>query len=196
MQPIIIDNFLTEEELNFYADSAKKQFFLYSDNTGKVDNVGGFSDNNTHEHPLFVHSAVFEGNIDSDYFKPLIPLVEKFANKVGKSGTLYRARVNLSLPFAGYPEGKYVGPHYDAKHLKSMNCIYYLNDADGDTIFFESEERDENGNFKIAQTVTPKKNRLVMYDGDTMHSNFPPRTSKERWVINLIFIPGGYERNE
>ena len=59
-------------------------------------------------------------------------------------------------------------------------CLYYVCDSDGDTILF-----DDNGN--EIQRVTPKKGRIVFFDGLIKHCSSSP-TKTHRAVVNFDFI--------
>ena len=55
-------------------------------------------------------------------------------------------------------------------------CIRDRNDSDGDTVFFEKE--------KVIKKVTPKKGRIVLFDGETLHSGGFP-TDNPRCIVNF-----------
>ena len=62
-------------------------------------------------------------------------------------------------------------PHYTG--------IYYVNDCDGDTFLFD-------GTKEIAK-ISPKKGRIVIFDGKTLHAGSHPYLSDFRMVINFNF---------
>ena len=68
----------------------------------------------------------------------------------------------------------YYAPHTDRPE-EHLGLIYYVNDSDGDTIFFE--------NNKELQRVTPKKGRIVLFDGNTLHAGGLP-TNNPRCIVN------------
>lgn len=68
----------------------------------------------------------------------------------------------------------YYAPHTDRPE-EHLGLIYYVNDSDGDTIFFE--------NNKELQRVTPKKGRIVLFDGNTLHAGGFP-TNNPRCIVN------------
>ena len=57
-------------------------------------------------------------------------------------------------------------------------CLYYVNDSDGDTVFF-----DDNGN-EIHRN-TPKKNTAVIFDGSIKHCSSTP--TGFRCIVNFNF---------
>jgi hypothetical protein len=89
-------------------------------------------------------------------------------------------------------------PHVDWDN-SHMTALYYVNDADGDTIFYK-EKRDPNleissykwsegRKFNIDRTVTPKADRMVIFDGSIYHSSTSPSQSDYRIVLNFNFLP-------
>ena len=74
-------------------------------------------------------------------------------------------------------------PHIPKSH-NDLNyphwvCLYYVNDADGDTIFYNDDENE-------IKRVSPKKGRIAFFDGSIKHSAGIP-TTNERIVINICF---------
>ena len=73
---------------------------------------------------------------------------------------------------------KYNNKHVDTT-IPHVVVLYYVNDSDGDTHLFNGVD--------IIKTVTPKKNRVVIFDGSIYHSSGSPTTNK-RCVINFNII--------
>ena len=72
----------------------------------------------------------------------------------------------------GIPEG----------HFAAV-CLYYIDDSDGDTFFFDEE-------WDIIQRVTPKAGRMVLFDNDVYHASSPPQKHPGRLVLNTnVFLP-------
>lgn len=90
-----------------------------------------------------------------------------------------RVTINFLVP---HPEFKkqHHSPHIDIDGTPHEVFLLYLNDSDGDTFFFE--------NNKILQTVKPKRNRLVLFDGSILHASSSPIKSNKRQVINVDFL--------
>ena len=78
-----------------------------------------------------------------------------------------------------HDENKFNNPHVDS-FIKHKVCIVYLNDSDGDTFIFD--------NFKnIIKRVTPKKGRVLIMNGNLIHTSSHPIKSKFRIVLNINF---------
>ena len=85
-----------------------------------------------------------------------------------------QARVFLQLPRGNTNPQP---PHVDRKEPHFV-CLYYVNDSEGDTIFYNNKE--------ITQKVSPKKGRIIFFNGSIKHSGSHPST-KTRTVININF---------
>jgi hypothetical protein len=84
--------------------------------------------------------------------------------------------------------------------------LYYVNDADGETILFDKtidDIQDENDmylcerhEFNVVNKITPKQGRILLFDGKTYHSASSPTTGI-RCIITLDlygeFVDGSYK---
>jgi hypothetical protein len=55
--------------------------------------------------------------------------------------------------------------------------LYYVNDADGDTVFFNEKN-------EIIKSVSPKRGRVVAFDGSIYHGGGVPKNGP-RCAINF-----------
>ena len=74
-------------------------------------------------------------------------------------------------------------PHTDMQNTKDPHrphkvILFYLNVSDGDTYFYDKEH-------KIIDSVTPKENRAVLFDGSILHSSSKPIEFARRIVLNI-----------
>ena len=88
--------------------------------------------------------------------------------------------INFTRIFLQLPSNinYYSKPHVDMSQ-PHLVCLYYVNDSDGDTIFF-----DDNG--KEIKRASPKKGRVVLFDGSIYHSAGIPQNN-HRAIINFCF---------
>lgn len=70
---------------------------------------------------------------------------------------------------------KHYAPHTDLNIAHTV-MIYYVNDADGDTVLF-------NDHGDIIQSVTPKKGRVLAFDGSIIHGGGIPKKGP-RCIVN------------
>tara|TARA_B100001250_G_C19684468_1_gene737376 strand:+ start:491 stop:811 length:321 start_codon:yes stop_codon:yes gene_type:complete len=84
----------------------------------------------------------------------------------------------------------YNPPHFDpippdlsSTNQKMIIFLYYVNESDGDTFFFK-DYLDVN----IEKRISPKKGRVVLFDGEHCHASSPPQQTKSRCVINANIL--------
>jgi hypothetical protein len=105
-------------------------------------------------------------------------------------------RANLTL---ANPSSKLENhmPHIDS-FFPHWNAIYYVNDSDGDTIIFNETndtyhsgqtdiDKSLSGKFTIKRRVTPKKGKVLIFEGKYYHTSSWPTVNKCRSVINMNF---------
>jgi hypothetical protein len=72
-------------------------------------------------------------------------------------------------------------PHIDMDLIPHKVILFYLNESDGDTYFYDKEH-------KIIDSVTPKENRAVFFDGSLLHSSSKPVEFTKRIVLNINLV--------
>lgn len=99
--------------------------------------------------------------------------------------SILRMKMNFNYPLVGTKEFTHGIPHVDLPTEKDYTtAIYYVTDADGDTILFNKKNGYE-GPLKIKERITPKKGRIVLFEGNTLHAACPPISNKPRIVVNI-----------
>jgi hypothetical protein len=101
--------------------------------------------------------------------------------------------------FMHFPLAVELRKEYDNIHIDLMTphtvCLYYVNDSDGDTFIFDKTSLDIQGRrdifertkFNVLKRVTPKKGRVVLFNGNRYHSSSGP-TKDVRCIINFDII--------
>ena len=82
-------------------------------------------------------------------------------------------------------------PHIDFS-FPNISTVYYVNDSDGDTIFYNEKAKQYDdikafSKLNEVERVSPKANRLVVFEGDTIHTGSSPNKHKNRIIINSNF---------
>lgn len=104
-----------------------------------------------------------------------------------------RTKVNMAFKQDESYKNKIQTPHSDQSDqgYEWVTGIYYVNDSDGDTLIFNEEESDldENGNnnLTILEKISPKKGRLVLFNGKKIHVGSHPTEHNNRIVINFNY---------
>lgn len=96
-------------------------------------------------------------------------------------------RIKLARAFLQTPSPGLINndPHVDG-HYPHTVLLYYVNDTDGDTVFFDPEDKT-----KIIERVTPKRGRVLLFDGSMYHASCPP-SSGFRAVVNFNIVSPEY----
>jgi hypothetical protein len=178
----VVDNFLPpayEDAIEGVLLSADFPWYL----NARTSVVNYYEDGKTADAPQFTHGFYDNNQIWSAHFN-LVSILEQRLAAAKNMNTMdpLRIKANLNTPFNNYPEGYHYPIHTDFPNMEGyITCIYYVNDSDGDTLFFKPD-----GKTEIAR-VTPKKGRFVYFDGSIPHSGHPPKIHSYRCLINLNF---------
>ena len=115
-----------------------------------------------------------------DIFKPYSHIFLEVVYRLGNALDMAIEGIMQSRIFVHLPSPN---PGLDEKHIDTPDdhyvCLYYINDSEGDTIIF-----DDNG--EEIQRVTPKKGRIVFFEGSMYHCSSRPET-KTRAILNFNF---------
>jgi len=125
----------------------------------------------------------------------LVPILFFYCEKAGIPFTnLMRVRIGM---FARGPsDALHHNPHVDF-HEPHRTALYYVNDCDGDTFVFnetyeqvgphQAPAHVNQGKFTIADRISPKKGRMVSFDGRHYHASMHPTASTSRIVVTFNF---------
>ena len=86
-------------------------------------------------------------------------------------------RIFIIMPYDTQLE--HYSPHIDLP-FDHLVVLYYVNDADGDTVFFNEKN-------EIIKSVSPKRGRVVAFDGSIYHGGGIPK-SGPRCAINFDIL--------
>ena len=158
---------------------------------------GGVSED---ERPAFSHNFIRAGEVNTaaEHLKLLEILVEPCLKKVNEeTNTMGDYSIIQSRTFLQLPLSTVDGGEYDAHHVDLLQehvvFLYYVCDADGDTVLFEnmySEETPETptlDQLKEKTRVTPKQGRVVIFDGGYWHTATQP-SKNVRCIINTDVV--------
>jgi len=144
----------------------------------------------------FSHRIIEDGQIISPAYGSLfkcclINILDRVDLKLDR---ICRCRTNLEI----IKPTKYEHtPHIDEER-DHWSAILYMNDSDGDTIFYNQRFEREKGlewgeymntidKFTIEHTVSPVANKAVLFDGMQYHSSFTPVNTHRRVIVNFNF---------
>jgi hypothetical protein len=166
----IIDNCIPIKQQDLIINELlKTKFFpwFYCDDTTQRDKES------SQHRPALSHYFVINKK-HSKYLKLASSIVIPFTNN-----PIVQSRAFLQFPL----NLKLIGSEYDTPHtdlsVPHTVYLYYVIDADGDTLIFE--------NSKIIKRVSPKKGRLLIFDGEIWHTAQQPQKGI-RCIINSDVI--------
>ena len=184
----VFDNFIPEryESLidNLLFNNTK--WYHVPDITVNKDHLSQ-ADENYIPRPGSSASFIKDGNVinNFDFIYPMIMIAAE------KAGINYN-QVAQSRAFMQYPiitNGTLDPAHVDL-HIPHTVVLYYVNDSEAQTIIYDKKD-DGYGddylydaeNYNILEKVTPKKGRVVVFDGQYYHTAEQP-TKGMRCIIN------------
>lgn len=194
--PIVIDNFLDEEDQEFLLEILKAEG-LWSFRPHSVD-PAICNDVFPADRHIFSYYFIQGGQPLNKNVKIVDYILFKFLE-----GTDYvvnyveRAQANFDTPDK---TSSLRTPHTDMtipenvalpKGSKFISLLYYVNTADGNTVLFDKKtniftQLDEMP--KVLMEVTPKQGQLFIFDSTYYHCNWTPVDSEYRMVININLL--------
>ncbi len=163
--------------------------------TGKGSNFENYS---------FPAKVILENEINVEILKLIDVITENTMLKINeKFLQKYRIKINKTFPCTFDSKDEYRLLHVD-RNESHIVIIYYINDSDGDTMIYEDNDNKhlnklgkeiDFNNFKLIKKITPKKGRVVVFDGNLWHyGKFP--TKGERNVINMNVVIENKNKNK
>jgi hypothetical protein len=188
----IIDNVISKrfaDEIELFCKNNLQWNYLKTTSYDDPIKQKAFIDSNTFDRGQFFCTLFNkEDSRFSHYFlntlKPLIWTVQDKHPEMVING-IERIKVNMLLQQDNFPENHYNIPHHDSTE-PNYSMLYYVNDSDGDTVFFNEFYGDDIKTLNVLQKVKPKKNTVVIFDSRRIHASSNPKITPERYVINFV----------
>jgi hypothetical protein len=171
---IKIENFLPKK----FHDEIKNFLFSYDFNWHFLNSVT-FKNTKNKNSFGFSHE-VFQKyeNYQSEYFNFFWPITYQIPSK--NEIEIIRIRIGMQTKLS-INENLIDDPHVDF-NFSHKTLLYYVNDSDGDTIFYS-----KNNFNKIIFQNTPKENTAIIFDGLIYHSSSHPTNTSARIAININY---------
>ena len=196
--PIILDDIIEEELQNQIEDA-----MFYCNWKFLMDNTYGNNPKSMGmKYKKFLNPFEFDispsitSNLQTDQktFKLFYPIIEKTCNHVKFNlESIHRCSAGIQGVQVIRKESKVCNIHVNQKQ-PHLVLLYYVNDADGETILFDKTINDieddnmryldERHQFNVVNKIMPKKGRILLFDGTTYHSASSPTTGM-RCIITL-----------
>ena len=188
---IIIDDFIEKD----YQEKIKVALLGAEDHRGLqfpwyyIEDVTAAGDDDSQHRPGLGHVYVeFDDEspcyVVSDYHELFIPMLQRVGFKFGLSDVkVLQGRSFLQFPVN--TDGTIDSPHIDIiGSIDYIVALYYVCDSDGDTVIYKEREENPEGKYTVKERVTPKKGRLVIFDGALYHAAEQPINSNTRCIVN------------
>ena len=118
----------------------------------------------------------------TDITKLIIPMTYFVQDEIGgPNNRLERCRLDMTVANGVKVRHQ---PHQDLEH-EHTTAIYYVSDSDGDTLVYN--EKEPSDEYTIMESITPKKNRLIIFDGLHFHTGHSPMEHPSRILVNMNF---------
>ncbi|MDC3266521.1 2OG-Fe(II) oxygenase [bacterium] len=159
---------LINEKYGPVIDTQRFTYDIFSKNVIQQQNLKGFID--------------IRANPNSRYNK-LFPSMAKLVDHlqftyIPKGYVVHRLMTNMQTI---RPQWSMNAPHPDFHNKEYITILYYVNDSDGDTYFFEGSE--------CVAKIAPIKGTAAMYPSCMFHAGSTPTKTETRVVINMCFGP-------
>jgi hypothetical protein len=140
----------------------------------------------------FNHILYIGGKPRSELYDMALSALLTFCNKhdILVYG-ITRCKINVTFPDSESNVEDTQAPHVDHSWPHYV-FLYYVNEADGDTILYNEEYSKDDVHLTEMERVSPKAGRAILFDGLNYHSPLAP-TKGYRVVINLTFVGGPNE---
>jgi len=137
----------------------------------------------------FTHTLYEDNQPVSKLFPSILPVMTAIPYTIKQ---MIRIKMNLCVYAQMDNPNAHGMPHVDFTEIKEplLSAIYYVNDSTGDTLIF-NQRYGQGAPLTVKTRVTPKKGRLVVFDGALFHAGNTPKTNAPR--ININFNAFVYE---
>jgi len=140
--------------------------------------TGGVITKNVKESSQLVHLFYdINYNIISNAFENVKNIFNKTKINYKK---FIRIKANMTSNITNLKKEEHGPLHQDVPKDNYKSFIYYVNDSDGDTIFFDND-------YNIINRFTPKRGTGILFNSNLFHCSSNPIINEKRIVINYIF---------
>lgn len=189
MKPIIKNNYLPTYMHKLIVDNYNNVQWFFEEHSSHKENIYNCKDvefSNSQFSLSNISYDIDRGGVGGNLFYTLQPLVNSIETEFNlEIEKLIRVRAGLLLT---NHKGGLHNPHVDYEY-PHKTLLYYLNDSDGDTIFFnETHDTITDNNLTVQLKNKPTANQAVLFDGLQFHSSSFPVDNNYRIAININFV--------
>jgi len=195
----IINNILPESilvEIKSEIKSLEYQLFQQSidENICDISKLSSYS--TIQEYPVqmfnFYNCSYPNLKTSNNIGVPIYNALEYFMQDEFNDYKLLRFHIATTFKQNYYPKNKHTIPHCDWEDIKCKTILFYLDDSDGSTVFF-NEPFSENfyddlgtRQFTISHENIPKRNSAIIFNSTLLHAMRPPLAYDSRTIFNIV----------
>lgn len=165
MNYIVIDNFLNTQDFEKIKEHMLSPWVEWAYNS-----FVAMPDHELRNDPYdfqFTHTFYFKGQPRSQWLEVIDPILQKL-----NPSALVRIKANLQPRTPNIITHQY---HYDHDNFDGKIGIFYINNNDGYTIFEDGTK------------IESVENRMLIFDGNILHTGTTCTNQKVRCLINFMF---------
>ena len=128
----------------------------------------------------FTHMYYTDGKSNSEIFNVVSKILDVMTEKHNlKFSDIFRIKGNFLYNIKR--DEKTIQPiHTDIVGSKNfISMIYYINDSDGDTYFFNKDNT-------LKKKISPKRNRIILFNSEIPHAGQNPVENEYRIITNFV----------
>jgi hypothetical protein len=177
-----------EEFAWFYVPGTDSIYF--TDSTTAIKDTKTTETDDTFQ---FCHSFFNNNRPASKYYDLIYPIVYYISEISNKDYTnkIRRIKANLLTNRNNVKNNAHHFAHVDEPSVYNesyLSFLYYVNESDGDTFFFEEFWKNpQPSKLTLQKRISPKKNSGILFNSSQYHASSSPTKSKIRCVINFVF---------
>jgi len=201
MTHVVLDDFMPPSLVDHI-----EQVMMFNDNLawGFRDSTAGVDDIETDNKDI-KETFQFQSNLydhdsgpTSQFFEEIRPIMMFAEYALGFTiQNISRIKANTLLQVEG-TKGKYHPPHTDLMNDNGYAMVYYVHDADGETILFDKRFNQamkhdpkylNHSAYDLEEIarIKPKKGRAVLFHSNRFHASSNPQVAQRRVIINHVF---------
>ena len=130
-----------------------------------------------------------EAGINNSLFSEARTIFNFLEDRTGYSfDALGRIKANLTWPQPEAMRGANP-PHIDVPQDECISMVFYVNDADGETVLYDKQVHEGEDNLQEIARIEPKAGRALLFNSNRFHSSSAPVNTPYRIILNSVFIP-------
>jgi hypothetical protein len=186
---LILDNFLPNDEFKQLQDYITGSNFPWYYHSHASAAPGTYIPENSVESGAMVHSVFSkEDNSKSFALEHFAPLLNKIDEHENFQADFIRVRTGMKTVKPGFTDKNYNLPHVDYR-FPHTTALLYVTESDGDTWMFDEQYTGTDlTTFTVKNRISPKPNRLIIFDGLCYHTASNPINSDVRIIVNINYV--------